>query len=180
MIMEFIELNISGCYLIKPNIFSDERGRFVKTVHFDLFREVGLDTNFHEEYFSESKEGVLRGMHFQLPPHDHTKLVYCINGKIEDAFFDLRKKSPTFQRCQKIILDSEECHILYLPSGIAHGFNTLSNTATMVYKTTSVHSPESDSGILWNSCGVNWKVDKPIISERDQSFPPVTEFKSPF
>ena len=178
--MEFIELDITGCYLIKPKIFTDERGQFVKTLHHDQFKTYGLDSDFNEEYFSVSKRGVLRGMHYQLPPHDHNKLVYCISGKVEDAFVDLRKLSPTFKKTQKLILDSDNYQILYLPKGVAHGFNTLSDSAIMVYKTSTIHVPSCDSGILWNSCDIDWNTKDPIISDRDRKFVALSNFESPF
>ena len=178
--MEFIELDIVGCYLIKPKVFNDERGQFVKTLHHDHFEAHGIGPDFKEEYFSVSKKGVLRGMHFQLPPHEHSKLVYCISGKVEDAFIDLRKQSPTFMKSQKLILDSNSYQILYLPKGIAHGFNTLTENATMVYKTSTVHNSYSDSGILWNSCVIDWKNKKPVLSDRDRSFQHLRDFESPF
>ena len=178
--MEFIELNIIGCYLIKSRIFEDERGIFVKTLHRGLFEDCGINASFEEEYFSVSKKGVLRGMHFQLPPYEHSKLVYCISGKVEDAFVDLRKQSPTYKNAEKLVLDSHNAYILYLPEGIAHGFNTLTDRATMVYKTSSRYNPSSDSGILWSSCGVFWENRKPILSSRDRSFENLANFESPF
>jgi len=178
--MEFVELSLPGCFEIRHRVLRDERGSFVKTFHEELFQQQGLKTDFREEYYSRSVKNVLRGMHFQIPPHDHDKLVYCLEGAVLDAFVDLRKSSPEFGCHQVLELSEERSNALYLPSGIAHGFYTVSTQATLVYKTTSVHAAASDSGILWNSCGIDWPVADPIVSDRDQGFPPFDSFDSPF
>ena len=107
--MKFNQLKLNGCFEIIPNKFKDARGSFVKTYHKQLFEENGIpQTNFQEEYYSISKKGVLRGLHFQLPPHDHEKLVYCINGVVNDILFDLRKKSPTYGKSILVPLNCEK------------------------------------------------------------------------
>ena len=178
--MKITALPVPGCYLIQPNVFEDKRGVFVKTFHSELYKQAGLRTDFKEEYFSFSKKNVLRGMHFQIPPHDHAKLVYCLSGQVEDVFVDIRKTSPTYTQHQKIILDSKLFNILYLPKGIAHGFLALENNSLLVYKATSVYSPEHDCGIRWNSCKIKWSSSTPVLSDRDAAFPSMTEFETPF
>lgn len=171
---------LTGCKLIKPRIHKDSRGFFVKTYHNEAFASLGLAGNFAEIYYSKSRKDVLRGMHFQLPPADHEKLVTCIAGRVLDVALDLRRNSPTYGKHFAVHLTDEEGKMLYLPRGFAHGFLALSNEATLLYHVTSVYVPECDAGILWNSAGIDWGISTPILSERDRHFPPLAEFKSPF
>lgn len=178
--MNIIQTNILGCYEIRPDVIKDERGTFVKTFHQDIFGKHGLTTDFAEEYYSYSNKGVLRGFHFQLPPHDHIKVVYCVSGTIMDAIIDLRKGSPTHGQHAVFELSGEKANALYLEKGIAHAFYVLSDFAIVIYKVTTVHAPEHDAGILWNSTGVPWPANTPVLSVRDKSFPPLDQFESPF
>jgi dTDP-4-dehydrorhamnose 3,5-epimerase len=180
MQMSFRETGITGCYEITPKRLDDERGLFVKTFHHDLFKEHGLNTDWREEYFSVSRRRVLRGLHFQLPPHDHDKLVYCTAGTVLDAAVDLRKGSPGYGSHLLLELSAEKGNMLYLPRGLAHGFYVLSDRATMLYKVSSVYAPEYDAGIAWNSLGIAWPDPDPILSRRDSSFPNFAEFLSPY
>ncbi len=178
--MKIIKTIIPGCFEIVPNIFKDERGLFVKTFHQDIFEENRLNIQWAEEYYSISRQGVLRGLHFQLPPHDHVKLVYCLYGEVFDAVVDLRKGSPTFGKYAIFRLNADQANMLYIPSGLAHGFYTLTETATMMYKVSTVYAPEHDTGILWNSANIPWPDTNPIISARDRGFIPLKSFQSPF
>lgn len=171
---------IPGCLEILPKIFKDDRGLFVKTSHQDVFEERGLETHFEEEYYSLSYQGVLRGLHFQLPPMDHVKLVYCVLGKVMDVVVDLRIGSPTYGDFEIFQLSSEKANMIYIPKGLAHGFYILSDNEVMMYKVTTVYSEKHDTGILWNSAGIPWPDEKPIISKRDSEFKPFKDFKSPF
>jgi len=173
--MEIREI-LKDAYEIIPVIRSDERGIFVKTFNSDIFREKGLETGFAEEYYSVSRKNVLRGMHFQLPPRDLAKLVYCIRGRALDVITDLRKGSPDFGKTASLELSPEKANMVYIPKGFAHGFYALEDDSTMVYKTSAVYSPEHDSGILWNSIAFKWPCDNPLISERDRGFPSLEEF----
>ena len=179
-LFEKIETSLEGCFEIQPIVRGDIRGSFVKTFHENSFAELGLETDFKEQYYSTSIKNVLRGMHFQTPPADHVKLVYCILGKVMDVVVDLRKKSSTYGKHQIFYLDSEKGNMAYIPKGLAHGFLTLSEKAVMLYNVTTVYSPENDSGILWNSCGIDWKCDAPILSERDKKHLTLENFDSPF
>ena len=172
--------SIPGCHEILPRVVDDERGRFVKVFHGEAFRDLGLEANFAEEYYSRSRKGVVRGMHFQLPPADHVKLVYCVEGDVFDVVSDLRVGSPTFGESATFVLSASKANLVYIPRGLAHGFCVMSEAATLVYKVTSVHSPRFDAGILWNSVGINWPVESPILSERDRGFAPLSRFDSPF
>lgn len=178
--MELRESNIPGCYEVRPHIHCDQRGSLVKTFHAPTFQKLGLCTDFVEEYYSVSAKNVVRGMHFQAPPDDHVKLVYCTFGNVMDAVVDLRNGSPTYGQSAIFELSAEQANMVYIPQGLAHGFCALSEQTTMMYKVTTVYTPQSDRGIRWDSIGLNWPVISPIISSRDQNFMPFKEFRSPF
>lgn len=178
--MDLRQTTLAGCYEIIPSFFCDERGSFVKTFHFDTFIKHGLNTEWKEEYYSVSKQGVLRGLHFQLPPHDHEKLVYCTAGCVFDVAVDLRVGSPSYGEHFQLELNAEKANMLYIPRGFAHGFCVKSESATMMYKVSSVYAPEHDGGILWSSVGIKWPEDKPVLSLRDSQFQDFSTFKSPF
>lgn len=178
--MEFAELGLAGAWLVQPRIVADTRGSFVKTFHAPTFAARGLRTDFVEEYYSTSVVGVIRGMHFQLPPSDHVKLVTCLAGDVLDVVVDLRHGSPTAFRHRAIRLSAQSGMGLYLPSGCAHGFMSLSETSTMLYKVTSVHDPARDAGIAWDGIGFSWPNAQPQLSERDTRHPALADFVSPF
>lgn len=168
--MKINKTNLEGVFEIENNVFEDQRGRFVKTFHSDMFLEAGLNVNFKESFYSLSHKNILRGMHFQHPPHDHNKLVYVVSGRILDVALDIRQESKTYGQYYTTELSSDNAKSLYMSKGIAHGFLTLSDSACVVYMTTSVYAPKHDDGIHWDSFGFNWGVNNPIISERDSSF----------
>lgn len=178
--MQIKELECSGCYVIEPRILKDNRGCFVKTYQNSVFQKHGIKLNMQEEYYSISRKGVIRGLHFQTPPKDHGKFVYCIAGSVIDVFVDLRENSPTFKRTFSIELNDSSCIGLLLPKGVAHGFYTQTDSATLVYKTSTEYSPECDEGILWNSVAFDWPDSNPIITDRDKSFVTLDEFITPF
>ncbi|KAF0196333.1 MAG: dTDP-4-dehydrorhamnose 3 5-epimerase [Bacillota bacterium] len=171
---------IPDCYEMHPVIHTDKRGVFVKTFYEDFFAKNGLKTSFAEEYYSCSWRGVLRGLHFQAPPHDHTKLVFCVLGEVLDAVVDLRVGSPTYGKFETFRLSAQKANMIYVPQGLAHGFYVLSESAILMYKVTTIHSPEHDTGILWSSAGIPWPCLNPIMSARDSMFPPLASFVSPF
>lgn len=178
--MRLEQTPIPGCYQIFPEVRHDKRGCFVKTFHTDWFEQNGLATIFAEEYYSVSRKGVLRGMHFQTPPHDHTKLVSCVKGSVLDAIVDLRIGSPAYGRFATFQLTAETANMLYVAPGIAHGFYALTDDAIMQYKVTSTYHPESDRGIKWNSAGIPWPDPAPVVSDRDNDFPALSAYTSPF
>lgn len=170
-----------GAYLIEPDQYADARGRFVKTFHESLWRELGIPPiHFAEEFWTVSAKNVLRGMHFQIPPCDHQKIVACLSGRVLDVLLDLRKERATFRQTWACELSQENAQILIIPKGVAHGFLSLSDNSLVHYKTTTVHSPEHDKGIKWNSFGFDWPHESPMISSRDRAFPAFDEFNSPF
>ena len=178
--MTIISQPFPGTFLLQPKVFQDARGDFVKTFHQGAFRELGIDFQPVEEFYSTSRNGVLRGMHFQLPPHDHSKLVYCIRGRVLDVLLDLRKASPSYGRSISVELSRDNHQQFYIPRGIAHGFLSLEDDSVMVYKTSTVHAPTHDAGVHWGSFGFGWGVDSPNISERDARFPSLESFNNPF
>jgi dTDP-4-dehydrorhamnose 3,5-epimerase len=171
---------LPGCWEIRPHVRCDIRGRFVKVFHAPTFSERGLRIDFVEQYYSVSSRRVLRGLHFQTPPHDHAKLVYCVSGSVMDVVVDLRRGSPTFGHHASVTLSAEAANALYIPVGLAHGFYTLSEAATMIYGQTSLYAPDHDTGVLWNSAGIEWPDEAPLLSERDRGFVPLKDFRSPF
>lgn len=174
------ETLIPGFYEVQPRIFDDTRGRFVKVFHHHEFAKLDLETCFSEEYYSHSHRGVIRGMHFQKPPSEHVKVVYCVHGDVQDVVLDLRIGSPTYGKAVAITLSAQQGNFIYIPKGLAHGFCATSETATLVYKVSTVYDPQTDAGVLWNSFGHNWPTTEPVISERDANFMSLDEFESQF
>ena len=178
--MKLIETKLSGVYIIETNIFSDERGIFIKIFNADYFKKMGLECDFKESFYSTSRKFVIRGMHFQIPPQDYTKLIYVTKGKIIDVVLDIRKGSATYGKYISEELSDKNGRCAYIPKGFAHGFLALVDNSTTVYMQTTVYAPTYDKGIRFDSFGMNWMVKKPIISERDKSFPKLEDFESPF
>lgn len=171
---------IAGFYELTTHIAHDDRGAFIKTYHQEAFESLGLNTIWPEEYYSVSRQGVLRGMHFQMPPFDHAKVVFCTEGQILDVALDLRRDSATYGQSTSIVLNSDEANMAYLVPGLAHGFYTLSKSATVFYKVATIYNPEADLGVRWNSFGFDWPNDSPILSRRDQELALFIDFKTPF
>ncbi len=171
---------IPGCYVLQTRVLRDARGAFVKTFHMPRFDELGMRTDWREEYFSTSAIGVVRGMHFQLPPADHAKMVFCLTGEVLDVVVDLRRGSPAFGRTLGFTLSAENGRGLYLPTGCAHGFVSRATDSGMYYKVTSTHSPKHDAGIAWDSLGFDWSVAAPSLSDRDRHHPALADFDTPF
>jgi dTDP-4-dehydrorhamnose 3,5-epimerase len=174
------ETKISGCLRINPCVRRDERGAFVKILHPEAYPLP--DGNFApaEEFYSVSKQRVLRGLHFQRPPAEAARLIHCVAGRILDVVVDLRVGSPTFGRHETFELCGDRADMLYVPVGLAHGFYVVSPEAVVLYKSTRVYSPEHDTGIHWASAGISWPDRKPILSDRDRQFMRLSELKSPF
>ena len=177
---EFLESGIPGCVEIKPPVFPDKRGALIKTIHADSYKAAGLNHQFAEQYYSVSHKNVFRGLHFQVPPYDHDKLVYCLHGEILDVVVDLRKGSPTFGQHKTFNLSSDLANQVYVPSGLAHGFLALTDQAIIVNNTTTVHAPNHDGGIHVSSVNESGLFDDAILSERDTCLPDLESFESPF
>ncbi len=177
--MELLKELLPGCMLLQPKRFEDQRGCFVKTYHEGLCAMLGVQLDIREEFYSVSHKDVIRGMHFQLPPHAHDKLVYCPLGAVCDVLLDLRAGAG-YGRVASAQLSGANGQLIFIPQGIAHGFVALAHDSLMIYKTTTVHTPESDCGIRWDSFGFDWGLSQPSLSDRDQKHPPLASFSTPF
>ncbi len=175
--MKLIETGFDGLIAIEPDIFSDERGHFFECYHQIKYKNAGIPTDFLQDNQSFSEKGVLRGLHFQKKPFEQGKLVRVITGKALDVVVDLRPNSKTFGKHFSYLLDSSLNNLLYVPEGFAHGFVTLEKTI-FHYKCTNIYNKESDSGIIWNDTTLNidWQIQNPIISEKDQTLPTFQDF----
>ncbi len=169
-----------GLHLLRPRLFRDQRGTFVKTFHAEHFAALGLAFAPREEFYSVSARNVVRGMHFQAPPAAHAKLVYCARGRVLDVVVDLRQESPRYRKVFGRELNAAAAELLFIPVGFAHGFLALEDDSTMVYQTDVVHTPDCDAGIAWDSIGFAWPVRDAILSERDRGFPRLETFATPF
>lgn len=176
--IEFKEL-LPQTWLVSLTKLEDKRGAFVKTLSKSMLDSLDYEFDLLEEYYSTSKKDVIRGMHFQLPPHDHVKIACCLSGSVLDVLLDLRL-GPTYGKFLSITLDADEPELLIIPKGIAHGFKSLADDSLMVYKTGSEYAPDCDSGILWNSFNFDWGVSNPILSDRDKLHQKLKDFQTPF
>jgi dTDP-4-dehydrorhamnose 3,5-epimerase len=177
---QFETLPLEGAYLITLPEFTDERGVFVKPFNNGAFQQAGINFNLKESYYSFSKKDVIRGMHFQLTPHHHSKVVYCPHGAILDVIIDLRKDSATYGQYYAHELSANNHMAYFIPEGFAHGFKALTDDAMTYYLVSSEYNKDADTGILYNSFGYDWSLENPIISARDLSFKRLDEFESPF
>lgn len=177
--MEILKELLPGAFLLQPKRFEDSRGSFVKTYQYGLCQTLGVDLDIREEFYSVSHKNVIRGMHFQLPPHEHDKLVYCTHGAVMDVLLDLRT-GPTYGHVVSVQISGENAHIVFIPKGIAHGFLALTDEALMVYKTNSEHMPSLDSGIRWDSFGFDWPCLSPTLSDRDLQHSCFDQLLTPF
>lgn len=178
--MELIKTPFEGLFVLQTINFKDNRGGFQKLFNEEFFRENNLEYDFKEIYYSVNRKNVVRGMHFQIPPCDHVKVVYTSYGKIVDVVLDLRKGAATYGRLFSIELDSERGQYLYIPKGFAHGFKSLEEGSIVNYAQTSCYNRECDRGIAYNSIDFDWDLENPIVSGRDLTFPTLTDFDSPF
>lgn len=181
--MQIEPLKLEGTYKIKLERIEDTRGYFMRFYNRDIFASYNLQTNWVQESVSfNKKKNTLRGLHFQMPPHDETKIVRVVSGTITDFFVDLRKSSPTYGKWDSIDLSAKNDTAVYIPKGFAHGFVTLEENTLVEYKIDANYSAESASGILWNDedLAIEWNAEDPVISERDGQFQRFADFVSPF
>lgn len=171
--MEIIKTSIEDLIVIQPRIFGDERGYFMESYKESFIKENFPDINFIQDNESKSSFGVLRGLHFQKPPFDQTKLVRVIQGEVLDVALDLRKNSSTYGNWESIILSGENKKQFLIPKGFAHGFVVLSKEAIFSYKVDNIYAPDYDSGIYYKdtSLGIDWLLndDDIILSEKDKN-----------
>jgi dTDP-4-dehydrorhamnose 3,5-epimerase len=183
--MEFIKQAIEDVILIKPKVFGDDRGYFVETFRQDKFEEaVGHKVNFIQDNESKSTKGVLRGLHFQLPPAAQSKLVRVIEGKVLDVAVDIRQGSPSYGQYVTAVLSSENKHQLFVPRGFAHGFVVLSETAVFSYKVDNYYSPENDRGLAFDDeqLSIDWQlpIEQLQLSDKDQKQPKLANLEKSF
>ena len=175
--------NIQGVYLIKPKIFKDDRGVFFESFNNEIFdNKVDSKINFVQDNQSLSSKGVLRGLHFQNPPHAQAKLVSVVKGSVIDVVVDLRKESKTYGNYILEELSEYNNHQLFVPKGMAHGFLTLEDNTIFSYKCSDFYHKESEDSILWNDPALNikWPNSNPILSEKDENAKKFSSFVSPF
>lgn len=170
--MNVISTAIPDVKIFEPKSFGDERGFFFESFNQKLFEEAtGLKRDFVQDNHSKSSRGVLRGLHYQLPPMAQGKLVRVVQGEVFDVAVDIRKSSPTFGQWVGVHLSGENKRQLWIPEGFAHGFLTLSETAEFLYKTTNYYSPKDEGAIIWNDSGlaITWPdAGEIVVSGKDQ------------
>lgn len=177
--MNATPLAIPEVVLFTPRVFGDARGFFFESFNARTFAETtGLNPDFVQDNHSRSSQGVLRGLHYQLPPHAQGKLVRVVSGEVFDVAVDIRKSSPTFGRWVGATLSAENKQQLWIPPGFAHGFVTLSASAEFLYKTTDFYAPETERCIIWNDpdIGVTWPWSQtPVVSDKDKQGTPFVD-----
>jgi len=180
--MEIIKTPIEGLLAIQPKVFEDERGHFFESWSKFAFKNIDLDLDFVQDNQSLSQKGVLRGLHFQNPPFEQGKLVRVIKGSVLDVAVDIRKESSTYGQHFSIKLSEKNKTMFWLPPGFAHGFITLEDDTIFTYKCTGVYNSSSEGALLWcdKELNINWGIDKPIVSEKDQISLQFSEFTSQF
>ena len=182
--MEIIKSDIEGVVIIEPRIFEDSRGYFFESFSEREFVEKVCNTRFVQDNESKSSYGVVRGLHFQLPPHAQSKLVRVVEGTVLDIAVDIRRGSPTFGKYVAVELSAENHRQLFIPRGFAHGFAVLSETAVFQYKCDNYYAPQSEGAIAWNDAeiGIDWRIpaDKVILSAKDMLHPTLAECNTLF
>jgi dTDP-4-dehydrorhamnose 3,5-epimerase len=181
--MQVVKTDIEGLFILEPKIFGDHRGYFLESFNEKLFSEVvGKKIMFVQDNESLSSRNVVRGLHFQNPPFAQGKLVRVVKGSVLDVAVDLRKKSSTFGKVFTIELSETNKRQFWIPEGFAHGFATLEDNTIFQYKCTSYYSPENEGTIKWDDekLGIDWKINEPIVSDKDKKGLPFDGFNSPF
>lgn len=183
--MKLINTDIEGVYIIEPRLFEDERGYFFEAFSERKFAELtGIETHFVQDNESRSVKGVVRGLHFQLPPHAQSKLVRVVRGAILDVAVDIRRGSPTFGRNVAVELSEHNHRQLFIPRGFAHGFSVLEGDAIVEYKCDNYYAPESEGAIRWNdpTLAINWHIadNEAIVSAKDMTTPLLEECNTLF
>ena len=182
--MNIIQTSIEGVVIVEPRLFRDARGYFFESFSARDFREKVREVHFVQDNESRSTCGVLRGLHFQRPPHAQSKLVRCVRGAVLDVAVDIRRGSPTYGRHVAVELTEDNHLQLFIPRGFAHGFAVLSAEAVFQYKCDNYYAPEADGGISIRdaSLGIDWRIpeEKIILSEKDTRHPLLRDFVSPF
>lgn len=182
--MEVIKTDIEGVVILEPRVFKDSRGYFFESYSKRVFDELVRPVDFVQDNESMSTRGVMRGLHFQLPPFTLSKLVRCVRGAVLDVAVDIRKGSPTYGHHVAVELTEDNHRQLFVPRGFAHGFAVLSDVAVFQYKCDNYYHPQADGGISIadDSLGIDWLINPldAILSEKDTRHPLLSDFDSPF
>ena len=182
MPFEIKRLGIPDVILLMPRVFRDERGFFKETYQLSAFAEAGISQTFVQDNHSHSVGRVLRGLHFQNPPHAQGKLVNVPRGEVFDVAVDVRQGSPSYGQWVAEVLSEENHRMLYVPEGFAHGFCVLSEEAVVTYKVTAQYAPECDSGVIWNDpdLDIDWPIGVPLLSKKDAALRPLKQTENGF
>lgn len=182
--MPFYPVDIPGLLIFEPNVFEDSRGYFFESYNARVFEDAGITQAFVQDNQSFSSYGVIRGLHYQLPPFAQAKLVRVLQGRIMDLALDIRKGSPCFGKSFRVELSAENKKQLFIPAGFAHGFSVLSETAEVMYKCDAFYNRESDAGILYNdpALHIDWGIPagREIVSDKDRLLPLLSDCKNSF
>ncbi len=180
--MEINKTPIDGLLVIKPSVFKDTRGYFFEPYNKQRFFDAGITHEFVQDNQSYSHLGALRGLHFQAPPFEQGKLVRVITGAVLDVVVDIRKTSATYGQHFAVELTEENMLQFWIPPGFAHGFATLKDNTIFEYKCTNFYNKASEGGIIWNdpTLKINWGLQNPIVSDKDQLLKPINQLISPF
>ena len=183
--MNIIKTDIEGLLIIEPRVFGDARGYFFECFsRRDFAAATGMDIDFVQDNESSSRYGVVRGLHFQLPPFSQSKLVRVVEGSVLDVAVDIRSGSPTYGRHVAVELTSDNKRQFFIPKGFAHGFAVLSETAVFQYKCDEYYHPEAEGAVAWDDpqLAINWQIPvaEVILSEKDRHHPKFDEFVTPF
>ena len=182
--MKITKTEIEGVVIIEPRIFEDARGYFFEAFSEREFAEKVCNCHFVQDNEAKSSYGVVRGLHFQLPPHAQSKLVRVVSGCVLDIAVDIRKSSPTFGKYVAVEISAENHRQIFIPQGFAHGYSVLSEEAVLEYKCDNYYAPESEGAIAWNDAdlAINWQIpsEKVILSEKDKHHPTLAECKTLF
>lgn len=180
--MTVIETPFRKLLIIKPRIYHDERGYFYESWNQQVFADAGIPEMFLQDNQSGSEKNVIRGLHFQIPPHEQGKLVRTITGSVLDVVVDLRKNEPSFGQHFKMVIKASDHLMLYIPPGFAHGFLSMEKGTVFAYKCTKAYHAPSEGSLRWNDPDLNidWEVKKPHLSAKDKQAPFFKDFTSPF
>lgn len=180
--MEIKQHALEGVFEFTPRVFADARGAFFESFSEKVLQQAGIQENWVQDNQSSSSQGVLRGLHFQRPPHAQAKLVRVAAGRAMDVIVDLRRNSATYGQHLTVALDAEKCNILYVPVGFAHGFVALEDNTLFLYKCSNYYHPAAEGGLHWNdpALDINWGVENPLVSDKDQILPFLKDLESPF
>jgi len=180
--MKFRKTDIPEVLIVETNVFHDPRGYFYEAFNKEEWKKHGIDLNIAQTNISCSQKDVVRGLHFQNPPHAQGKLIRVITGGVLDVAVDIRKDAPTYGKYVAVELTEENRLGLWIPEGFAHGFRTLQDNTIFYYDCTSVYHRQSEGSIAWNDpdIGIDWGIDDPILSEKDRNAPLFKDFESRF